>query len=287
MSAIGSEPVASVFVGGQSKICAQARLIRDYGLAPATGCGQVVEGALAAPATGSGWWQPAPGMSWQWQLTGTLDLSVGAEVYDVDFEMTSAAQVAALHAQGRKAVCYVDVGAVELSRPDAASFPAAVRGAVVDGWPDERWLDIRQLSVLEPLMARRFQLCRDKGFDAVEADQDDAFAENSGFPLTAADQLAYNRMLAELAHSRGMAIGLKNDLAQIPQLLGEFDFAINEECAQYAECGALSAFIHAGKAVFHAEYTLPASRFCPITRPLGLSSIKKNLGLDAYRETCG
>lgn len=36
-----------------------------------------------------------------------------------------------------------------------------------------------------------------------------------GFPLTANDQLDYNRFLAYEAHSRNLSVGLKNDLDQV------------------------------------------------------------------------
>ena len=42
------------------------------------------------------------------------------------------------------------------------------------------------------------------------------------FSLTAADQLDYNRFLAEQAHQRGLAIGLKNDLDQVASLVDLF-----------------------------------------------------------------
>ena len=45
-------------------------------------------------------------------------------------------------------------------------------------------------------------------------------------------------------------------------------------------------FIQAGKPVFHAEYDLPTDQFCPVTRALGFSSVRKRLTLDAWRETC-
>jgi hypothetical protein len=47
-----------------------------------------------------------------------------------------------------------------------------------------------------PILAARIDACRAKGFDAVEADNVDGFANSSGFALTAADQLAYNRTIA-------------------------------------------------------------------------------------------
>ncbi|WP_420081016.1 endo alpha-1,4 polygalactosaminidase [Streptomyces sp. JL4002] len=230
-------------------------------------------------------WQPPPGTAWQWQLTGRLDTSVKAPVYDVDGFNTTKEQVATLKKAGRKTICYLSTGAWEDFRPDAGAFPRDLLGKG-NGWEGERWLDIRRVKELEPLMAKRMDMCREKGFDAVEPDNMDGYANPTGFPLTADDQLRYNRLIARLAHDRGMAVGLKNDLDQIPQLVGDFDFAVNEQCAQYDECERLTPFIEAGKAVFHAEYELSTSRFCAKSRAAKLSSIQKRYDLDAWRKTC-
>jgi hypothetical protein len=240
---------------------------------------------VSAPAPSGHRWQPAPGTSWQWQLSGTVDTGVDAAVYDVDGFDTGAAVVAALHAKGRKAVCYINAGAYESFRPDRSAYPAALLGSG-NGWPGERWLDIRRLDVLRPILGKRFDLCRSKGFDAVEPDNVDGYRNDSGFPLTAADQLAFNRMVAALAHARGLAVGLKNDLDQLPQLVGDFDFAVNEQCAEYHECEQLSPFVQQHKAVFEAEYNLPTSAFCARSERLGLSAVRKHLDLDAWRQTC-
>jgi len=238
--------------------------------------------AAAAPM----WWKPTKGLSWQWQLSGKLDPTVPAAVYDIDAETSSAADVTALHKAGRKVVCYVDAGSYEKGRPDAKRFPAAVLGKTMDGWPDERWLDIRRWDVLKPILTDRFTTCRAKGFDGVEPDNVDGYSNDTGFPLTAADQLTYNRRVADLAHSLGLAVGLKNDLDQVTALAPAFDFAVNEECAGYGECGALATFVKAGKPVFHAEYDLATTRFCASTAKLGLSSIRKRLSLNAWRQPC-
>ncbi len=230
-------------------------------------------------------WQPKPGLTWQWQLSGTVDTSVNAQVYDIDGGENSATVVATLHAAGRKVICYVNAGAYESFRADAKRYPAAIIGQS-NGWPGERWLDVRQLNVLRPILADRFKACAQKGFDGVEADNVDGYHNDTGFPLTAADQLAFNHMLADLAHAAGLAIGLKNDLDQIPQLVADFDFAVNEQCAEYSECDTLKPFIAAGKAVFHVEYNLPLTEFCRETSALGLSSMRKNLSLDAPRWPC-
>lgn len=75
-------------------------------------------------------------------------------------------------------------------------------------------------------MERRFDMCRNKGFEAVEPDPAEGYSNDTGFPLTAADRLHYSRMIASIAHERGLSVGLENDLPQIPQLLCDFDFAV-------------------------------------------------------------
>jgi hypothetical protein len=81
-------------------------------------------------------------------------------------------------------------------------------------------------------------------------------------------------------------VALKNDLEQVSDLVGVFDFSVDEQCVEYRECNALTPFIRAGKAVFHVEYNLDTSQFCPVTTPLGFSSMRKHLSLDAYRVPC-
>jgi Glycoside-hydrolase family GH114 len=229
-------------------------------------------------------WTPAPTTTWQWQLTGPLDLSVPAELYDIDLFDTSAATVERIHAQGARAVCYFSAGTRERGRPDP--FPASVAGKALEDWPDERWLDVRRLDVLAPILERRLDLCARKGFDGVEADNVDAYANDSGFPLRAADQLRFNRFLARAAHARGLSIGLKNDLDQVKTLEPAFDWALNEQCFQYEECDRLRPFTAAGKAVFVAEYELAPSAFCERARVAGLVAMRKRLELDAVREPC-
>ncbi|MGW3123862.1 endo alpha-1,4 polygalactosaminidase [Streptomyces sp. NPDC001107] len=244
-------------------------------------------GCTSAPDSepSGGRWQPRPGVAWQWQLSGHVDTSVDVPVYDIDGFDQPRTTVATLHGKGRKVICYLSTGAWEDWRPDAKKFPKSVLGKG-NGWKGERWLDIRRTDVLEPLMAARFDMCRKKGFDAVEPDNMDGYKNTTGFPLKAADQLRYNRLIAKLAHERGMAVGLKNDLDQIPQLVGDFDFAVNEQCAQYGECADMKPFIKAGKAVFHVEYELPTSRFCAESRRLKLSSMLKKYELGVWRRAC-
>ena len=206
-------------------------------------------------------------------------------VYDIDGFDASANTVAQIHNKGSKAICYISAGSWEDWRPDAGDFPASVKGNN-NGWPGEKWLDIRNLDVLGPIMEARLDMCAAKGFDAVEPDNIDGYSNNTGFSLSASDQLTYNRFLADAAHARGLKIGLKNDLEQAAQLEPRFDFAINEQCFQYNECDLLLPFIDAGKAVFEVEYNGSTASFCPEANAMGFSAMKKRLDLDAWMDPC-
>ncbi|MGH2929433.1 MAG: endo alpha-1,4 polygalactosaminidase, partial [Solirubrobacteraceae bacterium] len=197
-------------------------------------------------------WQPPQQLTWYWQLTGTPKVEA-VDATDIDGFDNSAAAVAAFHARGQRVICYIDVGTAENWRSDYGQFPASVLGSS-NGWPGERWLDIRQLSVLEPIMTARFQMCAQKGFDAVEPDNIDGYENDTGFPLTASDQLAYNEWVANEVHSLGMAVFQKNDPDQAARLQPDFDGVIDEQCNQYSECDSFRPYLAAGKPVLNAEY---------------------------------
>jgi len=232
------------------------------------------------------WWRPSPGTSWQWQLSGAIDTSIDAEMYDIDLFDGPQGVIDQLHAAGRTVICYFSAGSYEDWRPDAADFPQSVLGEPLEGWPGERWLDIRQIDLLSPIMSARLDLAQSKGCDGVEPDNIDGYANQTGFQLSADDQLAYNRWLAEQAHLRQLSIGLKNDLDQVTDLLPHFDWALNEQCFQYNECDLLLPFIQAGKAVFGVEYELEPDAFCSQANALDFDWLKKNLELDAARISC-
>jgi hypothetical protein len=243
--------------------------------------------STAATPTGSaGWWRPVAGVSWQLQLTGRIDVDVDADVFDVDLFDVPASTVAELHRKGRKVICYFSAGTLEDWRPDAGRFPAALLGRRLPDWPGERWLDIRGLEHVLPVLEARLDLCRRKGFDGADPDNVEAYANDSGFPLTAAQQLRFNRLVADAAHRRGLAVGLKNDVDQVGQLVASFDFAVNEQCFQYDECGRLAPFVAAGKPVLNVEYERSPSALCGQSRHRRFSSIRKRLDLDSWLLRC-
>jgi hypothetical protein len=160
-----------------------------------------------------------------------------------------------LQARGVRTVCVVNGGAWENWRPDAGAFDQRLIGANFAGWPGERWLDIRAQEALRPILARRLDLCVAKGFDGVLLRNLDGYAHRTGFPLTAKDQLAYNRWLAAEARSRGLAVGLMNALELAPELIEDVDFAVSEGCFEAGACAALLAYRKRDMAAYAVEYT--------------------------------
>lgn len=242
----------------------------------------------------SGWWKPTATTTWQWQLRGTLDTSYNVDVYDVDLFDTGTTMIAQLKAAGRKVVCYFSAGSSENWRPDHAKFAAADQGLPLDGWVGERWLDVRSANV-RAIMISRLDLAKSKGCDGVEPDNVDGYANRTGFDLVAQNQLDYNRFLADQAHTRGLAVGLKNDVDQLVPLEPSFDFAVNEQCHEYAECGGYSIFSSQNKPVFNAEYKSSyvsnaggaRDALCVASKSAGMHTLVLPLALDGtFRFSC-
>ncbi|MGQ9651406.1 MAG: endo alpha-1,4 polygalactosaminidase [Phycisphaerae bacterium] len=249
------------------------------------------------PITGGTWYRPGVATTWQWQLqpndAGIINTAYDVEVYDIDLFDAPDSVISELHAHGRKVIGYFSAGTYEPFRSDASEFLPAEIGKTLEDFADERWLDIRSGNVRRIMLARLDHAVL-RGFDGVEPDNVDGYANDSGFPLTAADQLAFNRFIANEAHKRSLSVGLKNDLDQITGLVEYFDFAVNEQCHQFDECNLLAPFTGAGKAVFNAEYD---SRFVnlPLIRgQMCADSLNRNLRTlvlpvdldDSFRFSC-
>lgn len=255
-------------------------------------------GGLASSTDGGGgrttdggdsgaWWRPSPGVTWQWQLDGTLDTTLNVQMYDIDMFDTDASTIASLKSRGVVVICYVDVGTWEPGRPDASEFPASVLGNADPDGQGEYWLDIRSSTVQE-LMQARFETAQTKGCDGIEPDNVDGYENDTGFPLTAADQITYNTWVAGAVHALGMSVALKNDVDQIGELEPLFDFELDEQCFDYDECDTLLPFIQANKAALEVEYGDAglATTICPQANALKLDTIIKDVNLDAFRVPC-
>ena len=98
--------------------------------------------------TGAGRAALTAASTWQWQLQGDLDTSHDVDVYDVDLFDTDPSAIGGLRADGRIVVCYFSAGSYEGWRPDAGDVAAEALGGTLDGFEDERWLDVSDPSVL-------------------------------------------------------------------------------------------------------------------------------------------
>jgi len=245
---------------------------------------------VPTPTTSVSIWKPTPGTTWQWQLTSApTNTDYTVDMYDIDLFDATEELVEELHDKGKKVVCYINVGAWEDWRDDADDFPEEILGEEYDGWEGERWLDIRATSTLYPLLEKRLDLCKEKGFDGVEPDNIDSYQNDTGFDITPVRQLAFNIWLTNAAHQRGLSIGMKNDPQQAKTLYRYFDWALIEECAEEEWCEDFSVFEKNNKAVFQVEYTdsnLEFDTTCSDAEDRNFSMILKRKELDEWVRFC-
>jgi hypothetical protein len=193
-------------------------------------------------------------MRWDWQIglspprerTGAR----AVDIYDVDGFLTTAAQVRRIHRAWEAATlphprtfCYLDL-AWEDYRPDASrtsrggQFPPDTLGKIYYGYPQERWVDLRRLDALKPMIDARIRMCARKGFDAIELDDIDSFEppSTSGFNLTPGDAQNFLAYVDNEVHRQGMTVLWKN--TGILSWWGRdySDGAVVEECYTYGEC---------------------------------------------------
>ena len=222
-------------------------------------------------------WRPEPSQRFDIQLMAPYDLARPADVVALPLFDTLPVRLQELRRRGVAAVCYVMAGAWESWRPDAGQFPQPVVGRRIEGRADQRWLDIRQAS-LRPVLERRVELCHDRGFDGVLFAGLDGYTRDSGFDLTAEQQLAFNRWLAEVAHARGLAAGIVNDLDQAAELANAFEFLVADACLEQGNCAAVQPFLAAHKPVFLLAYTNVPRRMnehCAVAEKIGGTLIFK------------
>jgi hypothetical protein len=322
----GTQPAASTGdAGGVTDVDAESSALTDAGgaeasgdVAPgsdAAGVSAPSDGGRTAPSdAGPTWWKPGTGeLPWQWELDHEIvtsdanDIGTGDKtytgaaaadpvVYDIDGFDNTAADVAALHALGKKVICYIEVGAAEQERSDYSQFPTADLGAVISGYSDEKYLNINDVAVMHVIEAR-ILMCSQKGFDGIEPDIDDSYTDPTGFGVTEGQNIAYLATLSDYAHSLGLAWGLKNGgdggdpSTFVAQMLPHVDFAVVEEPFYLKTIGYFSpTFYDAGKAMFVAEYTndtSSAGSFCPQAITDHTNAVLFDVGLDGMvRDPC-
>jgi endo-alpha-1,4-polygalactosaminidase (GH114 family) len=269
-----------------------------------------VEERATAAASGV-FWTPTAGTTWQMQLKGEVKkLDFNVQVYDIDvLDNLDTGVIKKLHDANKKVICYFSAGSYENWRTDNAEFgltgPDNVNiGKPLIGWDGEWWFQTGSTKVRD-LMKSRIKKAAAAGCDAIDPDNMDGYdtdgedANKTGFNLSRDTATNYVQFLAAEAHAQGMAIGLKNGLDIIPNVLNDVEFQVQEECAQYpasddeskgSECLYSQLFIKADKPVFHVEYptgdtlsdTIPAAektKDCKDPNAAGFSTILKGLDL--------
>lgn len=238
-------------------------------------------------------WRPTTIKTFDIQLNDPANANQVPAVQVVELDIDSEqALLNTVKGRGTKLVCYFNAGAWENYRRDKNKFPASVLGSYYDGFPDERWLDIRQISKLAPIMRARMDQCKKKGFVAIDPDNVNGYENNTGFPLTVTQQRAYNTWLMREAHARGLSIALKNTPGLATTLEKDgFDLAVTESCVADNFCSKFTPFVNAHKPVLDLEYVdegMTLAKFCSKTKALGINAIlKRSSGsVDHYRRVC-
>jgi len=204
------------------------------------------------------------------------------------------ASVAAIHAEGAHAICYVDAGTAENWRSDYREFAPGVLGGPLAGWPGENFININDWAgpagpgdeTLQQIVSNRIALCRQEGFDAIEADNVDTYSDGNlgGFIITQAQEETYITNLVRIAHSDGLAFFLKNEIngdSLIADISPQVDGEITEQCWQYTECSALQIFAQKHKPILDVEYqTFPESTLCPEALAFPMATIQTDMDLD-------
>ncbi|KAL4482769.1 hypothetical protein ABPG72_022329 [Tetrahymena utriculariae] len=105
-------------------------------------------------------------------------------------------------------------------------------------------------------MQNRMDLAAQNGSDGVDPDNINIYQnpKDSKLQIIYQQQLDFNLFLANYAHSKNLAISLKNDGDQINDLINYFDVAVNESCNELNERSYLDKFISQNKAAFGISY---------------------------------
>ena len=245
---------------------------------------------IAGAETAAPVFPAAADLTWDIQLSETdLDPMPAVDVIEIDGEAATTGQVDQLHEAGITVICYINAGAWEDWRADAGQYPEEIIGSAYPGWPGERFVDIRELDALAPILGARLDMCAAKGFDAVDPDNVDTFQADTGFDLTLGDQGRFNRWLATEAHARNLAIGQKNVSELALDLVDDFDFAVTEDCLVDGWCEAMQPYADAGKPVLMIEYTdrdLANDEICALASDTFGHVVIKNRDLDAWSAHC-
>jgi hypothetical protein len=130
--------------------------------------------------------------------------------------------------------------------------------------PNVRFIDIHEDSrgVVVPLIAKRLELAKTIGCDAVVAELHDLLSYQAnpghGFEnLQPSDYTSWSTALTERAHGLTLSMGLRSSTAMgIDGMARLFDWLLIERCGEFDDCDTSRSFIDLDRAVFAIEYDL-------------------------------
>lgn len=240
-------------------------------------------------------YKPKIGDSFDWRLD-SINLNevdqYTCKIIDIDAFSATKELVDAFHARGIKVIAYVSVGTIENYRPDTALLPPEIIGNIYPEWPDERFLDIREIEKLKPFITFRFDMIKQKGFDGIEPDNIDIYTMETGFNLTLNDARLFCEWIIDEAHKRNLSIGQKNAEELVPLLYKKFDWALTESIFYYHTQNNFSLYVSADKPVFSAEYIdqMSITDFntfvCPRAKELKYYAFLKHRNLTKWKYEC-
>lgn len=236
------------------------------------------------------WWAPSVGEKMYINYVDQFGMAnakfLAATVVNIDLEDNSTARIAQIKATGREVICYFSAGSWENWRADQALFPDVAKGNTMSGWPNERWVDIRNADIVT-IMKARIDLAATKGCNAVDPDNTDAWdGNNPGFPITQLHTQTYLATLANYAHSVGLGMGLKNNPNIVNTMFTYFDFGVVEQCHEFNECGSYLVLPNYNKPVFQIEYTGTFTNICNAATIHNFDAQKKTLDLNNAGTHC-
>jgi len=194
------------------------------------------------------------------------------DIYDVDLFRTDKKTIDIMKNFNKTVICYFSGGTYEPSRPDSRQFSSSDLGNRLAQWPSEKWVKLESTAIRR-IMTNRMQLAHEKGCDAIDPDNIDAYGaeragtagnilgpNGNGLRLTKRDSINYLQFLSQTAAKFSLAVGLKNGLEIIPEVRPHVQFFVNEECVTARECNRYSDVLDIDrKPVFHIEYPAESS----------------------------
>lgn len=152
---------------------------------------------------------------------------------------------------GSTTIGYLSIGSAEKFRDDYDLLkPLAPKK--MSGW-NEYWLDLNRYEEILPIMKKRLDEIKKKGFGGVYFDNFDVHGNYDRVSQEINEY--YALQLVNYSREIGLTyVGANNGLKMLANIGSHFDFHINESCFVYNECHYFDKMVELNHPVFHLEY---------------------------------